>query len=225
MQPDLQALEISKGELKHLSGIDIEDLIRPASLKNTSARFNFLFQEILTGIALTPIVVGFLYIFIIGPAMGASVPVAIACLVLVPIIIVFIRWFWLKHNTPQTLIALLDEIDQYHAVIKAIDISDHIEAAGSLDSSLNDRHTVIEALQLTRSDLIRALKIERVLRDNKDFIATNPELLINNLTAIRALQVSNQASEYNQFLKQALEINLSIQTEMRKLQSQHSNNK
>lgn len=225
MEPDLQGLEISKGELKHLSGMDIEDLTRPASLKNTPALFNFLFQEILTGIALTPIVVGFLYIFIIGPTMGASVPVAIACLIIVPILIVLIRWFWLKHNTPQTLIALLDEIDQYHAVIKAIDISDHIEAAGSLETCLSDRHTVIEALKLTRSDLVRALKTERVLRDNKDFIAKNPELLVNNLTAISALRISNQASEYNLFLNQALEIGLSIQSEMRKLQSQHSNNK
>lgn len=223
MRPDLQGLEISKGELKHLSGVDTEDLARPARLKNTPALLNFLFQEMLIGLALTPIAVGFLQTFIISPIFGVSLPIAIACLIISPITIVLIRWLWVKRNSPHTLIALLEEVDRYHAVIKAIDISDQIEAAGSLEATLKDRHTVIEALHLTRTDLSRALRTEKVLRDNKDFIATNPDLFVSNLTAISALQVSNQASEYGQFLNQALQIGLSIQSEMRKLQSQRTN--
>ncbi len=222
MQPDLQELEISKGELKHLTGVEIDEIFRPASIATAQKRLSFLLQEVLTGIILTPLAVGFLYIFIIVPLLKSSVAAAIACLILTPIAIILLRWYWRSRNSPQTLTALLDEIDRYRAVLKAIDISDQIEAAGSAEAILRDRNTVIEALQLTRSDLIRALRTERILRENKDFIATNPELFANNLTAIRALQVTNQASEYGQFLDRALQIGIGVQAEMRKLQSQHS---
>lgn len=222
MQPDLQGLEISKGELKHLTGVEADEIFRPASIATAQKRVTFLLQEFLIGVSLTPLAVGFLYIFIIVPILKGSVAAAIACLILTPIVIILLRWYWRSRNSPQTLIALLEEIDRYHAVLKAIDISDQIEAAGSAEATLRDRNTVIEALQLTRSDLIRALRAERILRENKDFIATNPELFANNLTAIRALQIGNQASEYGQFLDRALQIGIGVQAEMRKLQSQHS---
>ena len=222
MRPDLQGLEISKGELKHLSGVDTDDLFRPASLQNAQTRFSFFLQELFIGLAITPIAVGFLYTFIIGPLIGVSVPAAIACLVLTPVATVIIRWFWLKRNSPHTLLSLLDEVDRYHAVIKAIDISDQIQDAGSAETAIRDRTTALEALQLTRADLIRALRTERILRENKDFLATNPEMFVTNLTALSALQVSDRASEYGQFLDRALQIGTGIQAEMRKLQSSRS---
>jgi hypothetical protein len=135
---------------------------------------------------------------------------------------VIIRWFWLKRNSPQTLLSLLDEVDRYHAVIKAIDISDQIQDAGSAETAIRDRTTALQALQLTRSDLIRALRTERIFRENKDFMATNPEIFVTNLTALSALQVSDRGSEYGQFLDRALQIGTGIQAEMRKLQSSHS---
>jgi hypothetical protein len=222
VRPDLQGLEISKGELKHLSGVDTDDLFRPASLQNAQTRFSFFLQELFIGLAITPIAVGFLYTFIIGPLIGVSVPAAIACLVLTPVATVIIRWFWLKRNSPHTLLSLLDEVDRYHAVIKAIDISDQIQDAGSAETAIRDRTTALEALQLTRADLIRALRTERILRENKDFLATNPEMFVTNLTALSALQVSDRASEYGQFLDRALQIGTGIQAEMRKLQSSRS---
>jgi hypothetical protein len=222
VRPDLQGLEISKGELKHLSGVDTDDLFRPASLQNAQTRFSFFLQELFIGLAITPIAVGFLYTFIIGPLIGVSVPAAIACLILTPVATVIIRWFWLKRNSPHTLLSLLDEVDRYHAVIKAIDISDQIQDAGSAETAIRDRTTALEALQLTRSDLIRALRTERILRENKDFLATNPEMFVTNLTALSALQVSDRASEYGQFLDRALQIGTGIQAEMRKLQSSRS---
>jgi hypothetical protein len=222
VRPDLQGLEISKGELKHLSGVDTDDLFRPASLQNAQTRFSFFLQELFIGLAITPIAVGFLYTFIIGPLIGVSVPAAIACLVLTPVATVIIRWFWLQRNSPHTLLSLLDEVDRYHAVIKAIDISDQIQDAGSAETAIRDRTTAIEALQLTRADLIRALRTERILRENKDFLATNPEMVVTNFTALSALQVSDRASEYGQFLDRALQIGTGIQAEMRKLQSSRS---
>ena len=218
MEPDLQGLEISPGELRRLSGCDSSAILRPAKMKNRRYLLNFLFQEFLVSLALTPVLVGFIYVFVIRPILGSSLVAALACLVVMPVAIVAGRWIWRQFTTPATLVALIDDVDRYHATLKAIAIGDSLEAAGSHDGSSRDRQTLISAMELTRADLVRALKTERILRENKDFIATNPELFASNLTAVEALQVSDRGSAYSEFLNDALQIGISIQEEMRKLQ-------
>lgn len=218
MQPDLLGLEFSKGELRRLTGVDPDDVFRPSILQNREKRFRFLLNEILICLALSPIVIGFIYTFIVIPIIGSSSYTAIALLIVVPIIVAAVRLLWRKKTCPEVLTNLLDDVDKYHAVIKAIDINDQLETDG-IGVSLSDRTMVIEALQLTREDLVRAIKTERILRDNKDSIATNPEIN-NNLKALTAIQVSTQASEYGRILNEALQIGISVQQEMRKLQGQ-----
>jgi hypothetical protein len=217
---DIKGLEITQGELRHLIGIDPSEIARPLEFKKSQDILNFLLQEILIAVALMPIIVGVIYTFIILPLIGPSVPVAIATIGVTLGVIILGRWLWQKRTTLTALVSLLQDVDRYNSVIKAIQINDQIEAAGNRDATISDRQTVIDALKLTREDLLRALRTERILRENKEFIGTNPELFANNLTAIQALQVSDQASEYGQFLDRALQIGVSIQTEMRKLQNQ-----
>lgn len=217
---DIKALEITQGELRHFIGIDPSEIARPLELKNPQDVLNFLIQEILIAVALMPIVVGVIYTFIILPLIGPSVPVAIAAICVTLVMIITGRWLWQKRTTLTALVSLLQDVERYNSVIKAIQISDQIEAAGNRDATISDRQTVIDALHLTREDLLRALRTERILRENQEFIGTNPELFANNLTAIQALQVSDRASAYGQFLDRALQIGVSIQTEMRKLQNQ-----
>jgi hypothetical protein len=114
---------------------------------------------------------------------------------------------------------LLDEVDRYNAVIKAIHINDQLEAAGTTEMSLSDRQKVIEALTLTREDLLKALRAERILRDNKNFLISNPELLATNLRTLQTLQVHDRASEYGRLLNEALQIATGVQEEMAKLQN------
>ena len=218
MQSDLIGLEFSKGELRRLTGVDPDDVFRPSILQNREKRFRFLLNEILICLALSPIIIGFIYVFIVIPIIGSSSYIAIALLIVVPIAVAAGRWLWRKKTCPEVLTNLLDDVDKYHAVIKAIDINDQLET-DTMGVSLSDRTMVIEALQLTREDLVRAINAERILRDNKDLIATNPEIN-NNLKALTAMQVSTQASEYGRILNEALQIGLSVQQEMRKLQSQ-----
>ncbi|WP_395939577.1 hypothetical protein [Anabaena sp. FACHB-1237] len=45
------------------------------------------------------------------------------------------------------------------------------------------------------------MKSERILRDNKNLLAQNQDL-VNNLANLQTLQVSNQTSEYGKFLNQ-----------------------
>jgi len=112
----------------------------------------------------------------------------------------------------------LDEVDKYHALIKAIDINDQLETTGNTSTSLTDREKVISALQLIRDDLVSALKCERILRDNKEILANHQQLLVNNLANLQALEVSDRATQYGQLLNQSLQIAMDVQAEMRKLQ-------
>lgn len=218
MEPDLIGLEITKGELRRLSGFDPDDVFRPLMMQNREKRLSFVINEIIVALALTPIIVGFVYAFIILPIIGSSIPLGLILLVLVPLGILSGRWFWRRLTCPKTLTILLDEVDKYHAVVKAIDIHDQLATSGN-ESSINDREKVVAALQLIREDLVRALKTERILRDNKKLLGNNQELFVNNLTNLQALKVSTKASEYAQLLNQSLQIALDVQAEIRKLQS------
>ncbi|MEO1185222.1 MAG: hypothetical protein AAFX46_11195, partial [Cyanobacteria bacterium J06636_27] len=97
---------------------------------------------------------------------------------------------------------------------------DKIEAAGNVNVGIKERRRVIEALQYTKADLVRALKTERILRENKKFIVNNSELLANNLAMLTQMQVTEQASEHGRLLNEALEIAMDVQQEMKRLQSQ-----
>ena len=112
---------------------------------------------------------------------------------------------------------LLDEVEKYHQVVQAIDIHDQLTNSGNSQSSISDREQVISALQLIREDLVRALKSERILRDNKKLLANNQDLVVNNLANLQTLPVSSQASEYAQLLNQSLQIALDVQAELVKI--------
>lgn len=218
MQPDLIGLEISKGELRRLTGFDPEDVFRPSIMADRQKRLGFLLNEGLVAIALTPIIVGFIYAFLILPTIGSSIKLGILLLILVPLAVMLGRSLWRRFTCPHALTILLDEVDKYHQVVNAIDIHDQLATTGNTRSSITDREKVIAALQLIREDLVRALKSERILRDNKKLLANNQELFANNLANLQALEVSSQAGEYAQLLNQSLQIALDVQAEIRKLQ-------
>ncbi|MBC1269406.1 hypothetical protein GNF07_20310, partial [Trichormus variabilis FSR] len=138
----------------------------------------------------------------------------------------FLYYWWrnqqkiLRKNMTNSLEILLNDVDRYNAVIKAIDINDQIEDAGNTGVSIKEREKVIDALKLTRADLIRALRTERILRENKNFILGNTELFTNNLATLTAMQVTEQATEHGRLLNEALQIALDVQYEMKSLQSQ-----
>ncbi|MFB2878864.1 hypothetical protein [Floridanema aerugineum] len=215
MQPDLQGLEITKGELKALSGIGINAVIRPFKLRK-------VFQEVFTSI----VVLGLLIL---------SCLLLILCFPNYQVTLIVIHLFFgiglvfedfkkiVVTQNNKHFVSLIDDVERYNSVIKSIDINDQIEAAGNPGVKLKDRERVIEALRLTREDIIRALKTEKIIRENQAFINLNPDLFANNLKALTALQVDEQASEYGRILNEALEIGMSIQDEMKHLKGERFN--
>lgn len=99
MQPDLIGLGISKGELRCLTGFDPEDVFRPSTMANREKRMGFFFNEGLA-LALTPIIIGFIYAFIILPTLGSSNKLGVILLIIVIVAVVVGRSLWRKNLSP-----------------------------------------------------------------------------------------------------------------------------
>ena len=212
MQTDLQGLEITRGELKHCSGVSIDAVFLPPTLPKF----------------LSEIIKSFLIIALVslnGLILIRSFPEQLVLLLIlhvtaiVSLVVNDLQKIYFSHKN-RNLAKIFDDVTRYNSLIKAIDINDQIEAAGNPDVSLKNRAQVIEVLHLVREDIIRALKTERIFRENKNFIQLNSQLFESNLMTLTALQVNDQASEHGQLLNEALQIVVNVQDEMRKLQNQ-----
>ncbi|BCL33832.1 hypothetical protein [Nostoc sp. MS1] len=219
MQPDLIGLEISKGELRRLIGVSPDRVSRPGTIGNSQQRLKFWQQEISLVFVLSIIIVGLIYTLIILPTIGSAIQLGIILFIIVAVVLLLGRSLAQRAKTSKTLTKLLDAVDQYHALIVAVDVNDQLAVSGNLDNSLEDRDQVITTLQLLREDLVQALKTERLLRDNKKLLANQQELFVNHLTNIQAIQENTQASEYGQIINQVLQIGLDVEAQLRKLQS------
>ena len=215
MQPDLIGLEMTKGELRRLTGLKPDRFLPSSSMRNRDSGSGFLLNELLVVFVVTAIIVGVAYAFIILPTMGSSPTVGIILFIVVLVAVVAGRALWRRLTFPKTLTSLLDEVEKYHGVLDEIDIYGEQAA----ESTIHDREKVVAALQLVREDLVQALKIERILRDNKKSRVNNQDLIANNLANLQTLQVSNRSGEYAQLLNQALQIAFAVEAQIGKLQS------
>lgn len=236
MRDDLQGLEISQKELQSLTNLPVNYQL--ILILNPLKRWiSELIEKLKGPEGVTVFFIGFSGVFLlhilsdvflktfaIWTTISSWLSLAIICLFLGIFVqtVFFIRWKQrcriVKAKITHSLEIILDDVDRYNAVIKAIDINDQIELAGNIGVSIKERKKVIEALQLTRVDLVRALMTERILRENKKFIISNTELFANNLTTLIAMQVTEQATEHGRLLNEALQIALDVQYEMRRLQ-------
>lgn len=127
--------------------------------------------------------------------------------------LVWLWQFWLRRN--RILVRLVQELEQYHQFIQNIDVLDQLQEAGN-PVALSDRDRVIAALRSARSQLVRALKTEKILRDNPQF----QKFQLNGLeevVMVTALQIGTYASQIGQEWDESLQIAIEVQEEMRQL--------
>jgi hypothetical protein len=192
MQPDLESLYITREELKNITGIHHLDLKAYEKLKYPRLTLSVMIGEYVQ------------QILFLGWGL---IPIGY-----------LIKWKWFRKRQKN----LFDEVDKYNTVVKAIDISDRLEAAGNKGASLRDREKIIAALKHTRENLMCALKTERILRENKKLIARNPELFANNLTVSQSLQIIEEANEQGRLLSEALQVAVGVQEEMKDLEEEQN---
>lgn len=240
MRNDLQGLEIGQKELQKLTNLPVNDeliiLIHPMKrlLSQVMERAKGSEAATVVFLGMTTLVFSYVTFDVIIRVFAHWVTIPSWLLLIISscsvgiVTQIFFYFLWkqrsrtVSQNMTHSLKILLSDVERYNAVIKAIDINDQIEAAGNSGVNLKERNKVIEALKLTRNDLIRALKTEKILRENKKFIVSKLELFADNLAALTAMQVSEQASEHGRLLNEALQIALDVQQEMKSLQSQGS---
>jgi hypothetical protein len=238
VRDDLQGLEISRKELQKLTNLPVNDeiIIVTHYLKKLAKEFIAKAKEsegatvVFIGTSVLVISYIIIDIFIRFFANWIRLPSWILLVILsllgggvAQILFYYIykqRINIVKQNITHSLKILLKDVERYNDVIKAIHINDQIEAAGNPGVRLKERKKVIEALKLTRADLVRALKTERIFRENKEFMVNKLELFADNLVTLAAMQVSEQASEHGRLLNETLQIALDVEHEMRSLQSQ-----
>ncbi len=213
MKPDLQGLEITKGELRRLVGFAPRHISAPfwarvGWLSLWYFSVNYVAIALLRAVLLAISPLTLPWVAHIWISLILAIPTAI-----------YHRWNWLQATLSPPLRNLLEDVKQFNLVVRAIYINDQLEEAGNASVAIKDRDRVLEALWLAREDLTRALKTERILRENKEFIANNSFLFDNNISALTSLQVNDQASEHGRLLNEALQIALSTQEEVRRLQS------
>jgi len=238
VRDDLQGLEISQDELQKLTNLPVNDrlLIITNPLKNLAKLY---IQKIKSSEGATVIFIGFAT-FVFGYLLFDIILKIFVSWIEIPSwIILIILGIWVggitqtilylvwrsrsrivKLNMTISLQILLKDVERYNTVIRAIDINDQIEEAGNPEVLIKERESVLAALNLTKADLVRALKTERILRENKSFILSNTELFVNNLATLTAMQVNEQATEHGRLLNEALQIALDVQHEMKRLQTQ-----
>ncbi|MBD1920582.1 hypothetical protein H6F77_05700 [Microcoleus sp. FACHB-831] len=114
---------------------------------------------------------------------------------------------------------LLKEVIEYKEIVKLINLNDNLIYFGHEIEAVNNRNKIVKKLILTREDLVKALKTERILRENKRLLSRNPDLIVNNWVTLTALKVSEEASEKARVLNETVQIAVDVQEEMRKLQN------
>lgn len=203
MRTDLQELKISLSDLKEFTGKELR--------AKTDGTFGWAtdWGSWLAGWFLSPI----LLLLSPVPLLGIF---AIFCSILF-----FFMGLWYLVISLFNLISPMNlkfirEVVHHNEIILNINTLDQLEAVGN-PVKLNEREKVLESLRINREILVRALKTDKILRENPDF---RPEQFnIVDLSGLRALQATEKATEYGRFLDEALQIGVSVQTEMRKLEN------
>ncbi|MCJ2543486.1 hypothetical protein [Thermostichus vulcanus] len=235
MRPDLKGLRISSAQVESLTQVPVGWLYRPRSvrgawswLRSFTAFWDSLRLLLVLDLLCRLVVWNGSLLTLLGriliPGLRSVTWGSLALEWGIFVVLAALHQaFWMVRSRRMPLLLnLLEEVDRYNNLIQAIQINDELEEAGNGTVQLTQRAQVIEGLKLTRADLVRALKTERILRQNQAFIDSQSELFASNLATLTALQVSEQASEQGRLLDAALQIALDVRSEMQKLQERTS---
>jgi uncharacterized membrane protein YccC len=237
MRADLADLKISDRELERLTGCDVGDIFiggvfggtyRISALHNPKKMIAFCLTEAVVFLLIVVFTLP-LSLFLTSGANGVTNVSSILRFLFVAAgiaIALLLAWnLYMKWQGKhlRSLMRLLDEVDRYADMLSAIAVLDRLETANierNLNSALQNRSEILEAIHLTRDNLVAGLTTERILRENRGLLARQQDLLASietNLSLVRSLEVKHQADEYGQFLNEALQIGISVHQEVQRL--------
>lgn len=217
MQRDLKRLQISAPEFTRLSGLQVQDV----ALQTDRDRvlLPFLLGAIVLAFSLFGLSSQLVHHPLVELGLGTS-PLAL-----------FMGWLWwgrafnpaplLTEQSAPEAWALYGEVVNFNQIVRSLNVNDQLQAAGNPSLSASVRQDLLKALQLVRQDLVRALKTERILRENQDVInelsLNSADLFTNNLASLQTLQLESQAADVEQYLTSAVQIALEVRDRLQDL--------
>ncbi|MBD2234380.1 hypothetical protein [Phormidium tenue] len=224
MTSDLQALRITRSELDQLTGLDIDSvfmgrMIRPSVWRSRRQLFSLFITECLVLGTIFVVCLGF-GLVLVSQQEGFDQFGALLLGIAGAIAIGAIAWHfyqWQRSKSFITLARLLDECDRHNDIIQALQVMEELDVAQGAGSQGLQNSEILIALQSTRDSLTSALMTEKILRHHRALLERRQDLFTTietNLVTLQTLQVNHQASEYRQFLQEALNIGLAVQREM-----------
>ncbi len=147
--------------------------------------------------------------------------VAIAVTIL--LISIGIFCLWKRSVKLRSLTVLLDKLDIYNRLIEKLIVIDNIlslQTSNFTKKYTNNRDSIVEALNITKQSLLKALSIEKLIRQHQNLTSNRYELLTeleHNLVALMSFEPETQIDEYENILNEVLQLGLGVHQEIRKL--------
>ncbi|MBD2101825.1 hypothetical protein [Leptolyngbya sp. FACHB-261] len=232
MNPELKQLTIAAKELEHLTGLEVTELFiggivggayRPGLFKTWQRFLSFCLTQLFIFVLIFIFTLPIGLLLVRNHANSVNDLSTITWFLQVSFSIstvAIVGWnvtMALKSKALKPLAHLLDEVDKYNEVVQAVAIVERLDAISSSQTHKMDRQQVIEALTIARNSLVCGLMTEKILRQNRGFLARRADLLMNietNLTTLKTMEVTSQASEYIDLLNEALQIGISVHQEV-----------
>ncbi|MBD2038893.1 hypothetical protein H6F76_28490 [Leptolyngbya sp. FACHB-321] len=232
MNPELKQLTIAAKELEQLTGLEVTDLFIGGMVGGAYRSDLFKTRQRFLSFCLTQLFI-FVLIFIFTLPIGLLLVrnhansvndvstiswfLQVSFSVSTVVIVGWNVTMALKSKTLKPLAHLLDEVDKYNEIVQAVAIVERLDAIDSSQTHRMDRQQAIEALTIARNSLVCGLMTEKILRQNRGLLARRAALLMNietNLTTLKTMEVTSQASEYVELLNEALQIGISVHQEV-----------
>jgi type II secretory pathway component PulF len=208
MKEDLERLFISEKEVKKISGISMKTM---RELTNDFGEF-ITRHLIKRGVYFTLAwwIIGL--IFIKG---GAFSPLGAGLYVILLAVILGVTYRNRKKERESSLAVILAGIKKFDYLIKKIDVADQLADAGN-ETTLSNRAKLIQGYTNMREDLIRALRTERIFRENKELVTEGVDFS-ETFTTLDTFGLDNKAAEFSKDVDEAFSIMVDVQEEMKKL--------
>jgi hypothetical protein len=110
----------------------------------------------------------------------------------------------------DALSRLRESIERYNALVRALDVRDRLSRARGSGEPVGDE-AVLRAIRTTRENLVRAVRVQRVLRDGRDVVLDADALRIGELVPVEALRIEQTAEAYSELAGETLAIAAEVQ--------------
>lgn len=108
------------------------------------------------------------------------------------------------------------ECENYNQIINSIGVKDQI--AEVLENNKDEtREEILQGLLKIRNNLIKALKLDRIMRENQDVITAHRESLEITFAELEYLDMANNASQYSEFVDDVLNLGINLNKEFEDL--------